>query len=144
MEPAEALRAGASELKGILGLHEFVFSTGTEGKGSGGRFASGEFRRGDRRLDLHFRFALGLVTYHVGAHSLPHSEYVRAVRETTDAGGEPSYPGFSADPTEAFVHLADDLKRFGRIFLCGQDHEFLELAAWARGHPAPTGFAALP
>ena len=144
MEPTDALQAGASRLESILGPHGFVFTSGLKGESSGGKFASGEYRRGDRRLELHFRFSLGLVAYHVGAQSLPHADYVRAVRETTSTGGEPSYPGFSTDPAEAFVHLGDDLKRFGMIFLCGDDREFSGLAAWVREHPVPTGLSALP
>src|ERR1700733_2642043 len=43
--------------------HGFVFGPTTAGDGSGGSFARGEFRGGNRRLELHYRYSLGLVTY---------------------------------------------------------------------------------
>ena len=115
-----------------------------EGDSSGGRYASGEYRRGDRRLELHFRWSLGLVTYHVGGLSLDHAEYVRAVRAGTGTSVQPAYPGFSDDPLAAFRDLGRDLERFGEVFLGGSDEAFAEPHTWAGEHPAPKGLAALP
>jgi hypothetical protein len=58
---AEILREGAAILAPVLEPHGFRFVLETEGRGSGGHFAAGAFVRGDRRLELHYRHALGLV-----------------------------------------------------------------------------------
>lgn len=153
MEPRDVLNAGARELESLLVPHGFAFRVSDEGKGSGGQYASGDFQRGNRRLELHFRWSLGLVTYHVGgwslgpfhvgARSLGHADYVRAVKSVTGSSAQPEYPGFSDDPLSAFRHLRRDLERFGQIFLAGSNAAFTELHTWASEHPRPKGFAAL-
>jgi hypothetical protein len=55
MNPLETLSNGMSELKGILSPHGFEFVQTNAGASSGGHFASGEYRRGVRRLELHVR-----------------------------------------------------------------------------------------
>lgn len=143
MNPAEVLRGGAAELVSILGPEGFTFiETGT-GSSSGGHFASGEFRREDRRLELHVRWSLGLVTYHVGDANLRHEDLTRAIAATQQVQEPAEYPGFSDQPIDGFRHLRADLVRFGRVFTQGTAEEFLVLVAWARRHPRPTGLAAL-
>lgn len=144
MKPKDAIRAGVEELDPVLVGEGFRFSETSTGKSSGGEFASGEYRRGDRWLELHYRHSLGLVTYHVGAVSLGHEDYVRAVRAIERVAGENAYPGFSSDPISGFRELRKDLQCFGRIFLKGTADEFRELKRWADDHPRPTGFTALP
>jgi len=53
MKPKDALRAGVEELDPVLVGEGFRFSETSTGKSSGGEFASGEYRRGDRWLELH-------------------------------------------------------------------------------------------
>src|SRR6185503_3151202 len=117
MEPGAVLTAGARELEGLLVPQGFVFRVTDEGKSSGGGYVSGEYQRGERRLELHFRWSLGLVKYHVGEWSLGHAEYVRAVQAVTGIGVPAAYPGYSDDPLAAFRHLGQDLERFGEAFL---------------------------
>jgi hypothetical protein len=143
MSPDETLRAGASELGAALTPHGFHFVETGLGFGSGGHFASGEFRREDRRLELHLRHSLGLVAYHLRAETLTHADFVRAVRASEGIRDRPRYPGFSEDPLDGFRHLRADLDRFGRTFTRGSAAEFAALVAWVRQHPAPTGLAAL-
>ena len=142
MNPVETLRSGAAVLSEVLAPHGFRFVETLSGRGSGGDFATGEFRRGNRRLELHFRWSLGLVAYHVGADQLAHSDYVRAVRESEGLQESAEYPGFSDDPLEGFRHLCADLVKFGDAFT-GDSEKFAELAAWARHHPTPKGLASL-
>jgi hypothetical protein len=130
-------------LVSVLGPAGFVFSPGHTGTGSGGAFAAGEYRRDDRRLELHVRASLGLVRYHVGADSLSHEDFVRAVRFTTNIAEEPLYPGFSSDPLKAFQHLRVDIGRFGAAFLSGSSDELRALIRWVETHPKKVGFAAL-
>jgi hypothetical protein len=129
-------------LNQVLAPHGFRFVENVSGVGSGGEFATGEFRRGNRRLELHFRGSLGLVSYHVGSDDLAHRDYVRAVRETQGIKDEAEYPGFSDDPLDGFRHLCADLVRFGAAFTA-HSGEFAGLAAWTRQHPPPKGLAAL-
>jgi hypothetical protein len=106
MNPVEVLQLGAVELASILDVHGFEFVHTKAGHSSGGAFASGEFRRGDRRLELHCRHSLGMVRYHVGPDSLSHDDFTRAVLATTGATDSPRFPGFSDQPLEEFRHLA--------------------------------------
>jgi len=54
MSPRDTLTKGALLLEPALKPHRFSFSFREEGQGSGGHFATGDFIRGDRRLELHF------------------------------------------------------------------------------------------
>jgi len=116
MQPLAALAAGIGILDPVLCSSGFVFHSIASGRGSGGDYAYGEYVRHDRRLQLHFRYALGLVTYHVGAHTLAHESYMRALGASPT---EAQYPGYSEDPLDGFRHLAADLQRFGAEFLSG-------------------------
>jgi hypothetical protein len=103
--PKSALLEGAEILEKVVAAKDFHFQFRGEGKSSGGTFAWGEFVREDRRLELHVRFNLGLVRYHVGTESASHDYYMRelGVRERCH------YPGFSEHPKQAFLGLAHDL-----------------------------------
>ncbi len=136
-DPEQILSEGCLLLDPLLRDHGFAFRRGPVGRSSGGRFARGSYLRGERRLDLSFRHALGLVTYHVGGLSLSHDAYVRAV-----GGGPGAYPGFSSDPLEGFRHLRDDLLRFGQPFFTGSREAFAALVEQAAARPR--GFKALP
>jgi hypothetical protein len=115
------LQAGVAVLNPLMRSHGFVYSSTSEGVGSGGSFASGEFRRGDRKLELHFRHSLGLVTYHLGPGALSHEEYMWSVLGKRWAS---HYPGFSNDPVDGFRHLLLDLDQYGADFLRGSDADF--------------------
>ncbi len=82
MSPQEALRLGREILDPLLAARGFHFVPGGTGASSGGEFASVEYVRGDRRLELHFRHSLGLVRYHVGSVSLAHDEYMLALGQS--------------------------------------------------------------
>jgi hypothetical protein len=141
MQPSEILERGREILEPTVQPYGFAFVAPSQGKGSGGEFASGEFVRGDRRLELHFRYSLGLVTYHVGATSVAHELLMRVLLGS--AGGN-AYPGYSTDPLDGFRHLQHDLLRYGAAFLNGTDAEFTELAHRAASLAKLKGFRALP
>jgi hypothetical protein len=119
-DPKQTLLKGIAILRPCLDSHGFAFKLGTVGKGSGGDFASGEFSRDDRRLELHFRYSLGLVTYHIGDHTLDHESYLRYLGKWQ----QHKYPGFSDDPLDGFHHLLHDLRNFCMDFLSGPGHNF--------------------
>lgn len=119
--PEETLAVGRGVIEAVLAPYGFVWVPGSTGHGSGGDFASGEFVRDRRRLQLHFRHSLGMVTYHLGERSLDHAAYMRAV---LGADGGSQYPGFSDDPIDAFRHLAHDLAQFCGSFLGESDAPF--------------------
>lgn len=132
-----------AELGEVLIPAGFQFVQTGEDETGGGSFASGEFRRGDRRLELHFRPELGLVRYHFGEESLSHQELVRGVRALDRISEEAEYPGFSNDPMAGFRHLRHDLDRFGGIFLHGGAKAFRALKKWMEKNPKKSGFAGL-
>lgn len=118
--PVEVLAQGQVILEEVLAPHGFQFRFEGSGRGSGGRFARGSFVRGDRRLELHVRSALGLVTYHVGSASVAHGDLMECVAGLEN---DAQYPGLSEDPLDGFRHLKADLERYGGDFLSGSGRE---------------------
>jgi hypothetical protein len=112
----EMLERGAALLDPLLVAHGFSFKLVDKGNSSGGPFCSGEFRKEERRLELHFRDSLGMVRYHLAACSMSHLDYVRSVIGKPNLG---HYPGFSDDPIDGFRHLLFDLQEHGADFLSG-------------------------
>jgi hypothetical protein len=137
------LLRGVAELAAVLEPAGFEFIQSDEGVDGGGPFASGEFLKGDRRLELHVRTSLGLVRYHFGDESLSHEDLVRAVRALEGITAEGEYPGFSEDPMAGFRHLRHDIDRFGAVFLRGGAKAFRALKKWLNQHPKKSGFAGL-
>jgi len=115
----DLLLAGVTLIDPVMVPHGFRFEVRQSGKGSGGPFAWGEYVRGDRRLELHFRWSLGMVTYHLADLSAEHEEYMSALGVEV---GHTQYPGFADDPLDGFRHLVEDLNRFGDDFLSGDGH----------------------
>jgi hypothetical protein len=116
------LESGSELLKPLLVRHGFAYRTLAAGNSSGGQFAGAEFRRQSRRLEYHFRYSLGMVRYHLDAHSMAHQEYMRSVIGRPNAG---HYPGFSSDPIDAFRDLLLDLEEYCIDFLEGSDQILL-------------------
>jgi len=143
VNPVEVLRDGARELEPLLRPHGFEFVQTGAGPSSGGYFACGEYRREERRLELHVRTSLGMVAYHVGPNRLTHEDLTRAVRVIAGMKGSAQYPGFSDDPLDAFRHLAEDLLRFGQVFINGTAEDFVVLVDWVGQNPKPSGLRAL-
>jgi len=141
MNALETFRAGREILDEVMKPHGFTFVEGASGQSSGGNFASGEYVRGDRRLEIHFRYSLGLVTYRIGSLSLAHDSYMRAL---LGRGGGNQYPGFSNNPLDGFRHLKHDLENFGGDFLTGTGAEFERCVAKAKEQEKIKGFRALP
>ena len=113
---AEIFREGCEILDRIMQPHWFQFVPDESGMSLYGPYTRGNYVRGDSRLELHLRYSLGLVTYHIGDVSVSHDAYLRAL--TKGEGGN-QYPGFSDDPLDGFRHLAHDLQKFCDDFLSG-------------------------
>lgn len=105
--------------------HGFVFKLEAHGKGSGGSFASGSYTRANRSVELHFRYSLGLVTYHIDQASLDHEAYMRLL----GVHGMNQYPDFPREPLESFRHLAMDIQNYCQDFVSGDGKQFHTLAA---------------
>lgn len=112
------LLRGSKLLKPLLSAHGFTFHALGSGGSSGGPFAYGEFRRNDRRLELHFRQSLGMIRYHLAGSSMSHQDYMRTVIGKSNSS---HYPGFSSDPLDAFRHLLLDLEEHGSGFFAESD-----------------------
>jgi hypothetical protein len=141
MPPIEILREGRSILDPVMHPHGFSFKDGPAGPSSGGPYASGAYVSGNRKLEIHFRRSLGLVTYHFGKSSLDHESYMHSLLGTN--GGN-KYPGFSEDPLDAFKRLADDLENLATAFLNGNFEEFSRCVIAAEERKKIPGFARLP
>jgi hypothetical protein len=116
VSPLDSLTKGRASLDPLLNSAGFSWVAGAVGQGSGGPFASGKYVRGDRELELHFRYGLGLVSYRIGKETVSHEDYIRFLGHARDA----TYPGFPADPLDAFPALASDISRWCSDFLSGE------------------------
>ena len=122
LDPEGALKAGSEILGELLFRYGFAFHWLSSDYSSGGRFASGAYMRGNRKLDLHFRWSLGMVNYFLGDRSISHVDFMRSVIGKSQAS---RYPGFLDDPLDAFRDLRSDLAEYAADFLSGTDAEFL-------------------
>lgn len=137
-DPTAILLQGARILEAELRPLGFKFVFREAGKSSGGMFATGDFVRDDRHLELHFRHSLGLVRHHVRTSSAAHETYMRELGVRYEC----RYPGFSDDPLVAFHELAHDL-RFAADFTTGNAAVLLR-AAMSEAQVLPVGRPALP
>jgi hypothetical protein len=112
------LKSGAELLASLLAPKGFTFEIPGCGKGSGATFAFGQFQRAERGLEFHFRYSLGMVSYHLGPRSMSHEDYMHAVLGKRNAS---KYPGFSNQPLDAFRDLLSDLREHGSDFLDATD-----------------------
>lgn len=103
MTPEQHLTKGVKILSSYLEPLGFRFELQGTGKGSGGALAYGHFIKSGglfgqaRKIELHFRYSLGLVSYAVGKLVLSHQDYV----DLLSRHGQNKYPNFSDDPQEA-------------------------------------------
>jgi hypothetical protein len=133
----EILQQGAEILAPALVPHGFHFSIVASGSSSGGAFAQGEFVRGDRKLELHFRWSLGLVVYRIGAQKLVHEDFMRAL---LGRSGASHYPGFSEDAHAAFDALRQDLVEHCSDFVNGTGEQFNQCVQRQKKYEALSGF----
>jgi len=134
------LRAGVDALRPVLEPHGFAFRMGTVGKGSGGYSASGFFEHGERSLEFHVRYGLGMVNYRIGKAELSHETYLRYAGHWAQR----SYPNFGGTILESFQALAQDLLAFCQDFVSGNGSEFTAFAAQHVANPNRfKGFASL-
>ncbi len=139
-KPLEFLEQGCAIVNEVLLPHGFRREKTVSGKASGGEFASTSYVNGSRRLELHFRYSLGLVSYHFGSLAISHEGLMRAV---LGAKGGSKYPGFSEVPTDAFQDLAYDLAHFAKSFLNGEESEFSKYVTENEKFETLSGFARL-
>jgi hypothetical protein len=117
----ETFREGTELLGPLLRANGFTYREGRCGRSSGGEFASGKYVKDDRILEIHFRYSLGLVTYHIGSESIRHEVFMRAL---LGQEGDNRYPGFASDPLDGFRALRYDLENFASDFLKGTGEQF--------------------
>ncbi len=112
MTPEQHLLDGVKVLSPYLEPLGFKFQLVETGKGSGGHLAYGHFINSGglfskpKRIELHFRWSLGLVEYFVGDLALSHQDYV----DMLGKHGQNKYPNFSDNPQNAFHCLLWDLE----------------------------------
>jgi hypothetical protein len=95
----------------------------------------------ERKLEIHFRYALGLVTYYFGKVSADHESCMPVL--LGNAGGNRT-PGFSDAPLSGFADLAHDLQTHATAFLSGDFTEFARCISAAKEWKKIPGFARLP
>ncbi len=139
--PTEQLLEGVGILDPLLTGCGFVFRLDRAGRGSGGTFAAGRYERGDRFMELHYRWGLGLVVYHVAGATRDHNTYMKLLGVFRDS----AYAAVALDGTsDGFHRLLADLERFGQDFLSGDGQQFQKLARQFAADPRMfSGFRAM-
>jgi hypothetical protein len=138
--PSEILRKGCARLDPLLREYGFSYEEGHAGIGSGGPYARAAYVNGNRRLELSFRYSLGLVTYNFSGMSIDHEAYMRFASGAKDRH---RYPGFSDELLSGFQNLAYDLENFAISFLRGDFAEFSRCASAAENWKKLPGLARL-
>lgn len=103
MTPQAILEEGNDILGAVLVPAGFKAVSSSFGHGSGGDFGVSRWVRRDQFIEVHVRWALGMVLYGWGEDSFDHTTIAAAL------GAATSYPGFSHDPLDGFRHLVQDL-----------------------------------
>ena len=127
----ELLDQGVGLLRDYLRGHGFEFTVLDQGSGSGGEYAFGRFVASDRWIELHSRFALGLVTYAWAGIEVLHPDLLRGL------GLDGEYPGYSSNPLDGFTHLLHDLQGPLRPFVEGVDRSWFAQATERAKQPRP-------
>ena len=130
------LEQGAEILAQVLAPHDFKYYLVTSGKAHGGAFAQGEFVRSNRKLELHFRYSLGIVNYHIGKQVLSHVSYMRGLLRRN---GLSHYPPFSEGPLAGFEALRHDLTEYCSDFIDGNGEQFSECIEKNKKYESLTG-----
>jgi hypothetical protein len=132
------LGAGVKIVGVVIEPHGFLWVPGETHEGHPGNAARGAFVKGDRKLELGFRWSLGPVTYRIGTVSVSHEAFMRYTGRHADA----KYPGYSKDPLDAFRHLANDLQNFGGDFMLGDGATVIAASrmSYVGGFGALSGF----
>ncbi|MEP7267594.1 MAG: hypothetical protein ABI844_08190 [Saprospiraceae bacterium] len=112
LTPEQYLLDGIKILSPYFEPKGFHFKLAGTGQGSGGHFAFGQFVCGDKEIELHFRWSLGLVSYTVGNVVLGHEGYINLLEKH----GQNKYPNFSDEPNDAFKCLKFDLENLLQDF----------------------------
>src|SRR6478735_3612053 len=98
------LTEGRRILDPVLVPAGFLFTMTASADGSGGHYAVGRYSARKRFLELHTRWALGIVRYGIRDQWIEHSQLMGALGVRAQA----AYPGFSDDPLDGFRHLRED------------------------------------
>lgn len=124
-DPKTQLLEGAKILSPRMLASGFTFAPEEAGPASGGAFARGSYTKGDRRLELHYRWGLGIVRYHIAEHALDHDVYMRLLGVYPQS----QWVRVKMDKTiDGFRRLLFDLEHFCHDFLQGPGEHFVELA----------------
>ncbi len=140
-DPRKQLKAGVVILDPLMTKNSFSFKMEEGGKGSGGHFAWGSYTKGNRYMELHYRWGLGIVRYHLGEHTLDHANYMRLLGTYSQS----QWVRVSMDKTlDGFHRLLSDLQNFCQDFLFGNGDEFVVLAKkYAQDSGKFSGFKAV-
>jgi hypothetical protein len=129
-DPVDVLAEGSSLLAPILTPLGYLPAETSQGNGSGGPMAMGRWIAGERSIETHVRYALGIVTYQWGSLKFSHQDYLRVL------GVKGAYPGFSDDAIDGFRYLAADLAGPVRPMLTCDRDEFASIVEAAAGLPS--------
>jgi hypothetical protein len=123
MKPEDILIEGIKILNPFLNKNGFRFTFKEKGRSSGGKYAFGIYSKGNRVIELHYRYGLGLINYSIYNTQLFHTDYMKLLGVKKN-----HYPGFSNDPFQAFRDLLYDLENYAGDFISGDGIEFQNLA----------------
>jgi hypothetical protein len=124
-EPRELLQAGVEVLNPFLNSVGYHFQFDHDGQGSGGYYACGRFACGNRSIELHHRWGLGIVNYQFSGFSLDHSAYLDGLGLDRDS----HYLWLRLEAgIDRYEGLLEDLRQFCADFLTGTASQWMSIA----------------
>lgn len=111
--------------------NEFLLSNSQIDKGSGGFFIICRFEKGNRKINIFYRYSLGPVEYSIGENKIDHVSYMKFLQVDEKS----KYPGFTDSPEESFKNLLSDIKNYCQDFICGDGDQFQEFSRKLRTDP---------
>ena len=125
MEPLADLTKGLKILEPFLGKHGFTFDSYENGKGSGGQFTIANFKNGQKRFCIGYRYSIGELGYQYDNFQVGHAFYL----DHLGLADKKQFPDFqSEDILLGFRHVLHDFDFLVDDFFAGSCAKLVEAA----------------
>src|SRR5689334_8239741 len=133
---------GREKLDPVLRPLGYFFGISENGSSSGGAFAAGFYKNGDKKIGLIYRSSVGLgaVIYEYGQWGIGHDKLMRyfGKQDVSKLGYKPNrYSSYSKGGGDVFDALVYDIQNFGIGFLTSSDEQFEDTIKKIREIPEP-------
>ncbi len=125
MKPLTDLTNGLQILEPFLFRYGFVLDNYENGKGSGGQFTIANYKKGNKKFIIGYRFSIGELGYQFENFSVGHTFYL----DHLGFADKKQFPDYqSDDKLLAFRHILHDLEFLIEDFFIGSCDQLVEAA----------------